>query len=120
MCFPQLASWRLLSCSPDGVKVRLDVAASWEASLLPWLGSSELPGKEILGASPNHHLHKSPLTAPLPYCSNAHTELSRLWPPGPASGTPLKENKKPVPSLKAVKVQARCGVGLQVLQVFTC
>lgn len=79
-----------------------------------------MPGKEILGAFPKNLLHKSPPTAPLPCGSNAHTELSRLEPLGPAVGTPLKENKKPVPSTEAVKVQARCGVRLLLLQVFTC
>lgn len=45
-------------------------------------------------------------------------ELSKLWPPG-RWGPSLKEHKKLAPSTKAMKIQARCGMGLQLLRIFT-
>lgn len=48
---------------------------------------------------------------------SANSGPQALWqaPPPP----PLKGNKKLVPSTKAAKIQARCGMGLELLQIFT-
>lgn len=45
--FSQSASWLLLLPCPDGVKVQLNLVASWEMSLSSLAGKSKLPGREI-------------------------------------------------------------------------
>lgn len=70
-----------------------------------------------------NHLHKSPVgccTTLLVKHTSTHGD-QQTPAPGPILGTPapLKENKELVPSTKTAKIQARCGVGLQLLQIFT-
>lgn len=54
-----------------------------------------------------------------PLLGRQHNAAQQKPAPKPHFGPPVTEHKKLIPSIKTVKTQARCGVGLQVLQIFT-